>query len=123
MSVMIDDPVDFDIWGKIKDNESLAFSKWLADRVSVPAVDIYRAVSPAVKSGKYVQIFTGYGWNSIREAMNELPFFVQDGTAVFAEQDRSPDFNVEFCELHSIYHRPGRCPICIGDYINDGRRK
>jgi predicted 3-demethylubiquinone-9 3-methyltransferase (glyoxalase superfamily) len=66
MSILIEDPSDFDIWAKIRANDSLAFAEWLADRFGISKTDAFRVISPAVKGGKYVQVLSGYGWNSLR---------------------------------------------------------
>ena len=120
MNELLNDPADFDVWAKVQSDASSAVAQWLADHLSISKADAYRAISPAVKSGKYIQLFTGYGWNSLLGLMAQLPEFVQTGTAVFAEQDCSPDYSVEYCEMHHLYHHLGRCPVCEGNYIHEG---
>lgn len=122
MTIIMNDPAEFDIWAKVNKDSSKLVASWLADQLSIGMMDAYKVISPEVKSGKYVQIFTGYGWNNLPRLLDNLPDFVVAGSAVFAEEGCSPDDPVVFCDLHKLYHNPGSCPICSGNYIHEGHR-
>lgn len=120
--MIITDPSEFDIWSKVNNDSSKLVACWLADQLSIGMMDAYKVISPEVKSGKYVQIFTGYGWNNLPGLLDNLPDFVVGGSAVFAEEGCSPDYPVDFCESHKLYHHPGPCPVGSENYIHEGHR-
>ena len=122
MSIIMDDRSDFDIWAKIKIDSAKLISNWLAERLSVSSLDAYKAVSPAVKAGRYVQIYTRYGWEALPKLLEGIPNFIIPNTAVFTEQDCSPDYDVDYCDMHMLFHQRGPCPICSGNYFRDGHR-
>ena len=122
MGELITDPADFDIWAKVKSDASPLVADWIAKQASISKIDAFRVISPAVKAERYIQIYSGYGWNDLPTLLGSLPSFVVEGSAVMTEQDCSPDYKVQYCELHKLYHRPVQCPICSGHYIHEGRR-
>ncbi|WP_158677519.1 hypothetical protein [Chromobacterium vaccinii] len=122
MNKLINDPSDFDIWARVDMGASSAVAEWLAQRLGVSKMEAFRSLSPAVKAGQYIQIYTGYGWSELPKLLENLPPFVLPGTAVFAEMDCSPEYKVSYCEEHKLYHDPAQCPICSGSYIHEGYR-
>ncbi|MDK2126888.1 hypothetical protein [Parachitinimonas caeni] len=122
MNELMNDPADFDIWAKVEVSASSFVAEWISSQLSITKMEAFRAISPAVKAGRYIQIYTGYGWNELPKLLGALPSFALNETAVFTEHDCSPDYKVSYCELHKLYHHPIQCPICSGNYIHEGHR-
>jgi hypothetical protein len=123
MYELINDPADFDIWAKVDKNALISVVDWVSKQKSASRLEVLRAISPSIKKDKYIQVYGGYGWNELPKLLNSLPSFIENGSAVMTEQDCSPDYNVDYCKTHNLYHRPSQCPICIGNYIHEGHRK
>lgn len=120
--IIIDEPVDFDIWARVDRSMIKNILDWLYVSQKISRSDAFRFIFPKIALNEYMRIYAGYGWDDLQGLINNLPPFVIFGTAVLTEQDCSPDYTVDYCNLHKLYHREGRCPICTDNYIHKGYR-
>lgn len=114
----MENPASFDIWGKIHEKSVKVAAEWKMNMVPITLIDAYKLVRDSVKVDGYTEIFVNVGWDDIPRLQQELPEFVQQGSAVITERSYTPSQCTGYCVEHMLRYISKICPVCAGNYVN-----
>ena len=121
--LQLDDPADFGVWGKVREGQSAKFRRWTSARLGMREIDVHRLLDDAVKGGRLVEIYAGYGWFEIPVLLATIPDFIEPETVAVSASGLMPSSRLEYCVEHALYYgRIGGCPVCTDDMIRYGHR-
>lgn len=114
----MENPASFDIWCKINDKATKAAAIWLMNIYPLSIIDAYKFVRDWVKADGYTLVFVNVGWDDIPMLQQQLPDFVQQGSAVITETSYGLSQCTEYCVEHMLRYVSKKCPVCEGNYAN-----
>jgi hypothetical protein len=120
MDVLImDSPVDFDVWCSIEDGSQKLAATWTANLNSLHIIESFKIVRNSMKIDGCIQIFMRCGLDDIPGLLLKLPDFVQKHTFIITQSSYRPSDCPRYCEIHSLRYVTQLCPVCNGFYISN----
>lgn len=118
-SLIMDNPIDFDVWCRIEDGSQKLAATWTANMNSQYIIDAFKIVRDSIKIDGYIQIFVRCGWDDIPGLLLKLPDFVKKDTFIITQSSYRPSDCPRYCEIHSLRYVAQLCPVCNGFYISN----
>lgn len=119
MDVLImDSPVDFDVWCSIEGGSKKLAATWTANLNSLNIIESFKIVRDSMKIDGCIQIFARCGLDDIPGLLLKLPAFVQKHTFIITQSSFRPSDCPRYCEIHSLRYVAQLCPVCNGFYIS-----
>jgi len=118
----LDSPVDFGLWGYISHGKAAKFRSWVSKDLGISEMAAHQKFGASVRDSDLIQFHRGYGWLEVPLLLEEVPDFIIKQSVKISVSDINPEKGANYCEIHSLYHGKGVCPVCSGNIIHRGRR-
>jgi hypothetical protein len=110
--VIMEDPVSFDVWGKVKPhNRSLAVKEITALHPEMTKMGVRLMVNRSVAKDESILVLENQGWDFVK-AFQKLSSDWLEGISIY-DRYGSPDKQNQYCAIHELnYNNRLGCYVC-----------